>query len=58
MAGSSMRAHFRALWISFSALGGITCSLSGGAVGEELVVEDTRDRRLDSGAEESRSKRS
>jgi hypothetical protein len=29
-----------------------TCSLSGGAVGEDLVVADARDRRFDSGAEQ------
>ena len=46
-----MRAHFKALWISFSVLGGWTCSLSGGAVGEALEVGDTRDKRFDSGAE-------
>jgi len=53
-----MRAHFRALSISFSEVGGTTCSLSGGAFGEDFVVAHVRDRRLDSGAEESKSKRS
>jgi len=56
--GSSIRAHFRARWISFSELGGTTCSLSGGAVAVELVIADVRDRRLVNGAEESKSKRS